>query len=113
MRIDFYKLGMEIINDTSRIPEDDMRKFKAHFGVSPIVLSQCWKLLLPEIVADYKAQPKHLLWACMFMKLYPTESVLSSRLNCTEKSLRKWIWIIIRAIGDNLPFVVSELYSNK
>ena len=45
-------------------------------------------------------KPKHLLWVLIFLKTYTTESSLAVAIGVDEKTLQKWIFIIIYAISD-------------
>jgi len=48
-----------------------------------------------------------LLWASHFLKTYGTESTLASQIGVDEKTFRKWTWILVYAIADLAPEVVS------
>jgi hypothetical protein len=118
----FFKLGMAMIKkhkplETYKENTEQERVFKQNFGVSALVLTQCWKLLIkhsderliqPPKPQQKKLAPKHLLWACFFLKTYNKESVNSSMAETSEKTFRHWAWTVIRLISDLEPYVVSE-----
>ena len=56
-------------------------------------------------------KPKHLLWALIFLKTYNAESSLAVAIGVDEKTLRKWIFIIIYAISDLEDDCVGSLCS--
>ena len=47
-----------------------------------------------------KAEPKHLLWALLFCKVYGSESVHHNLTGADEKTLRKWIFIFLGLISE-------------
>jgi hypothetical protein len=114
----FFKLGMAMIKrhkklETYKETTEQERVFKLCFGVSALVLTQCWNLLIkhsderliqPPKPQQKKLAPKHLLWACFFLKT----SVNSSMAETSEKTFRHWAWTVIRLISDLEPYVVSE-----
>ena len=51
-------------------------------------------------VGQDASKPKHLLWVLIFLKTYTTESSLTVAIEVDEKTLQKWILIIIYAISD-------------
>jgi len=105
----FYDLGMRLINrhPTYRSESGD-RAFRSFFGVSPSIVVRCWDLLKPTILDLRGVQPVHLLWACMFLKVYGPECTLSAIAKASEKTYRKWVWNIIYAFSNLEPIVVSE-----
>ena len=89
------KLGSEI---ATKQPEGsiDGRTFIAFYGTSPEVLSECWDRI--HKMLD-KGKPKHLLWACMFMKLYLPEDVMCVLLSTSKPTFRKWAWKVIESLA--------------
>jgi hypothetical protein len=77
-----------------------MRHFKAAFGVSPFMCSVMWNYMDDQENLPHRAQPKHLLWTLLFLKLYNSENVLCSLCECDEKTFRKWVWLMLPAIGS-------------
>ena len=58
------------------------------------------KKRIRSMLVEDACKPKHLLWAVIFLKTYTTESSLAVAIGVDEKTLRKWIFIIINAISD-------------
>lgn len=83
-------------------------RFRAMFGTHPAMCVSLWHMLSPETTMPKGARPIHLLWALMMLKLYCSESVLSSIAGgVTEKTFRKWAWIFIDGIAKLESRVVS------
>ena len=76
-------------------PLTRFRRFKAHFRISPLVLSRAWDLMDVENDGPIGGQRKHLLWALLFLKTYMTESVLAKMVGVDEKTYRKWVWMML------------------
>ena len=74
------------------------RRFRSLFGISPLVCVHLWTLLYPQI--SKRTEPRHLLWALLFLKSYANEVVLSAMTGADEKTQRHWIWTITRAIAS-------------
>eukprot|EP00977_Amphora_coffeiformis_P007617 scaffold1684_cov214-Amphora_coffeaeformis.AAC.1 len=73
--------------------------FRSHFGCSPDVCSILWQKIDERMQPRPRGMmPKHLLWALLFLKTYQKEDVLAGRAGTTQKTLRKWVWIIIDGI---------------
>jgi hypothetical protein len=80
------------------------RDFRSLFGISANVCSVVWNL------CDFPSgtEPKHLLWAFLFLKVYSTEAVLITIVGGpTRKTFRKWVWIVIEEVAAKAPSVVS------
>ena len=45
-------------------------------------------------------KPEYLLNALFFLKVYASEEVNATVAHMDEKTLRKWNWIVIKAISD-------------
>ena len=78
------------------------RKFLALFGVRPPVCAVIWTRL--EVKRMGKAEPIHLLWALLLLKVYASEEVLTVITKVDRKTFRKWAWVLIDAIST-LPMV--------
>ena len=71
------------------------REFRSLFGVRPDVCSDLWKRCdLPP-----KTEPKHLLWALVFLKVYCSEGVACVIVGTSRKTYREWVWPILGAIA--------------
>jgi hypothetical protein len=62
------------------------------------VCNELWTMLVEQGLPK-QASPIHMLWALCFMKQYAAESVLASMCDCDEKTLRKWVWIMVEQIA--------------
>lgn len=106
----FRALGAEIFSRTPGLHDnvEFNRKYIGLFGVSPLIASMAWdeiRTMLPE-----KCVPRHLLWGCLFLKVYGTETVHSSIVGTDPKTFRKWSWLIVKALA-NLK-IVRLMYLN-
>jgi hypothetical protein len=102
----FLKLGLEILGRSGLLsPFSTQVRYRAVFGTSPLVISTAWNMIQDGGDVDSAARPYHLLWACLFLKLYNSESV-----NCVivtrdkkkpvhEETFRKWSWYFVRRIA--------------
>jgi hypothetical protein len=107
---EFLELGEKMIYHRPRLGQHARRgRYRAHFGVDPWLVSYLWHLIM-----TYAPQPfppglksKHLLWGLLFLKLYNSEPVNCLVADCDEKTFRKWVWIILEALADLEPYVVS------
>jgi hypothetical protein len=112
---EFKKLGAELMN---RDPGgSDGRVFQErwtqHFLAEPVVVADVWQRLAVDIEADPDApddriaEPVHLLWALMLLKMYSTEAVLSGLCGVDEDTFRKWAWYMIEKVSYLEHEVVS------
>jgi hypothetical protein len=76
-------------------PLDD-RVIKAFYGTNAAVMSDLWE----RCRRPCKTEPKHLLWALMYMKLYCPEDVMAILCSTSKNTLSKWVWLWIEAIAD-------------
>jgi len=83
-----------------------LRRFRAHFGASPEVVTALWNRLdiLDRVPAG--GGPQHLLWCLLFMKVYSTEEVLASIVGTSEKTFRKWVWLFVYAVSSLAPDLI-------
>ena len=80
-----------------------LKQFASFFGCTPVVASALWNRIdkkKEEIDVPPGFSPSKLLWTLCFLKTYSSETVLSTLCNCTEKTLRKWVWKGIDILGD-------------
>jgi hypothetical protein len=83
-----------------------VREFwSSHFWSSPEEASWIWNRLDEKNHLPVGgAQPKHLLWAFILLKIYAP----SQKVHCTlaggpdEKTFVKWSWLLVRAMVDSL-----------
>jgi len=76
----------------------ERRRFRAIFGVSPLVCSIVWNKLDGSVCR--RARPKHLLWALLFLKVYASEHNNRVLVNADEKSFRKWAWRFVKYVAN-------------
>ena len=82
------------------------RRFKSMFGTTPIVTAIAWEKCSPHVPG---ADPKHLLWAMLFLKQYASEEVHSAMADCDEKTFRKWCWHYVGRL-QNISVVMFEQF---
>jgi hypothetical protein len=94
----FVAIAMQMMKTSPEV-----RDFVARYGVTPQVVNDIWH------AGDFagEVQPKHLLWACLLLRVYATESVLAGMVGVTRKSFRKWAWKCIHKVSDLFPEIVS------
>ena len=100
----FEVLGDLIIGEKNGLHKWD--HYKAHFGVMPGVVSIVWKMLASRQDTP-KLKPKHLMWALLWLKVYPSERVIETLLNADRGSIRSWVPFTIKAIASLKKQVVS------
>jgi hypothetical protein len=83
-----------------RSVERETRRFKAFFGIKAERASEVWSLLLGHNLMPPKAEPEHLLWALLFLKLYCIEEVLVTLLGRDDGTIRKWVWLMVEAMHN-------------
>ena len=99
----FLKLGMCLFSEAAQSDRSYVTQnqhFKVICGVHPTVCMIVWGELKWSMLVKDACKPKHLLWALIFLKTYATESSLVVAIGVDEKTLQKWIFIIIYAISD-------------
>ena len=84
----FHALGHQLVAAKENCPFE-LREFVSFYGASPEILAECWGCI----------KDKHLLWACMFMKLYLPEDVASILLGASKPTVRKWVWLVIEQLA--------------
>ena len=81
-------------------------------SVQILIVEKMWELLDRESLLPDGCDPKHLLWALHFMKVYPKQSTGCSAVGASAgavnpKTHRKWIWAFIEAFAELIDEVVS------
>jgi len=113
----WYELGMRLLKKPklqfNRATPTSLRVYQEHFGCSPLVHDKCWRMLSPNLVELYPdVDPVHLLWACLFLRVYSKEAIHASLVGCTQKTFRKWVWNVIYALSDIECEVVSLIVAS-
>ena len=115
---DFMILARDIQNrGDCRMGTNQMeaRHFREFFGTSVVVVEKVWTLLERDSLLPEKCDPKHLLWALHFMKVYPKQSSGCSSVGASDgavdpKTHKKWVWAFIEAIAELVDVVVSQMW---
>lgn len=102
--IEFFHKGMEYAGRKGgNLNQTNCKRFKSFFGFTAGGCAAVWNELIPFLTEyDQKVQFFHLLWACMFVKIYDPISVLSGIVKADEKTFSKWVWILLRTISLNV-----------
>lgn len=105
---DYRHAGQEEASVRSRL-----ENFSQMYGICPCITTEIWNNVAEDpntddILGSSKPEPKHLLWALFFLRHYPTENVAATVFRTTEKTFRKWIWLLIPLIAG-MQGVVSSL----
>jgi hypothetical protein len=98
-----YSMGLSYAGfDRSRQGNQaDMRRFRAHFGVSPEAI----EALIADIErGGKKVTPKNLFMAICWLKLYETEEVMAGRWDHDEKTCR----LIVREYVKEIKKLKSQ-----
>ena len=95
---DFIRTSNNFSGFKTRSLNFDYRKFRGLFSVSPKVCSDVWEKVYLNI--DSGAEPKHLLWGFLFLKVYSTEHVHCSIVGTSPKTFRKWSWYFVHVVSD-------------
>lgn len=94
----FLKLSRRITNHYSSNSDGvGRRRFLSIFGVTPSDCTLIWNHIEKNVPDG--ASPTHLFWALFFLKNYCVEEINRVVLGADEKTLRKWIWIMVDAIA--------------
>ena len=82
-----------MILDGRRLSEgEETKRFRAHFGLSFLVMSELWSLLNPYEQISKRAQAKHLLWTLVYLKVYQTEGIHCTIVKCkTRETFCNWV----------------------
>ncbi len=93
---DIQNRGSQCIR--TKVVED--RLFKEYFGVSMTIVLAVWNLLNEHNIIPEKGEIKHLLWALVFLKVYPKQGPVCSLVGGTKgsidpKTFWKWVWKFI------------------
>jgi hypothetical protein len=108
---DFEPLGGEIMGrSTGRSASVFEARWINFFGVICVVVADVWNHLIAKNEPELKsAAPVHLLWALLFLKQYPTESVFCKLVGVQDEgTVRYWSQLIVRHVGYLVPDVVRS-----
>jgi hypothetical protein len=86
--------------------QKERRQFQSLFGCSPEIVAEIWYRIAPrggEMSLRKGAEPCHLLWALLFMKVYANEDALCSMVGGVDKkTFCFWTRYFIRIIATRL-----------
>ena len=80
--------------------KDQIESFRAHHGCTPKICSMIWNRLVAKKLLPKGFKAVHLLWTLAYLKLYCTQKVLASMVDCDDKTLRKWVNKGIHCLAD-------------
>ena len=91
----------------------NIKRFKEHYGISPLTCHQIWESLRNSIDDSIKLHPKakpiHLLLAIVHLWSYPTEANLASQFGMASKNTcRKWRRLYVEKLASLFPSLVSR-----
>ena len=76
-----------------------VRRFKEMYGCHPKTAVLLWSDLR-DVLKDKKTRIEHMFWALCFLKKYPTDGDMQSRLSKDPTTVRKWIWTIVFGLQE-------------
>jgi hypothetical protein len=89
------------------------REMISFFGCPPMVMAKVWELMDIHETINPKVKDRHLLWALHFLKEYPglrpmcaTVQMPDEQAKPDEKTVMKWLWIVIEAIANLKEHVI-------
>jgi hypothetical protein len=86
-----------------------MIKFQRNFGCPPDVCRETWNMIQIKF-PNSPVKPKHLLWALYFLCKYPTQEDMLYMFDVkSEKTLCKWLIMLVEMISSLKPQVVSKI----
>ena len=95
----FEKLATEIfgrpLGNSSTVLS---RRYRGLFGVTPHITNLLWSYVRNKLPRN--THERHLLWALLFLKCYPTDTVLSALCCADESTVRYWIWTVLESIAN-------------
>lgn len=89
-----------------------LRRFKAHYGSNPIVISELFEALQTTDIEEARIEVKankdvdNFLLSIYYLKVYPVEERMAGAFGKHEDTVRKWIWYYIERIQALLPEVI-------
>ena len=75
-----------------------VRRFREMYGCHPTVVREVWYDLKKHVPENTKLT--YLFWALFFLRKYPTDGDLATRVNKDPTTVRKWVWTIIFGLQD-------------
>ena len=111
----FLQLGTLLKRKRLSSRKNNLRRFKAWYGIDWNVMSGVWSLLhssgwIEKKIKKRKPNPIHLLWALSFLKAYLKEEEHAADVEKEPKNFRKWAWLYYEGIGSLVSWIVSHFY---
>jgi len=108
---DFDELGCKMMGFNKKGKKARKRRFMAHFGLDPRMVSIVWQHLAASGWLHFAgvrgAKPEHFLWCLHWFKCYDTEEICAACFGCDEKMFQKWVWFYAEGIANLSSSVVS------
>ncbi|KAI2504968.1 hypothetical protein MHU86_9497 [Fragilaria crotonensis] len=103
LRIGLFLVGFDLARQQAVDSNTNVRRFKSHFGSSPVVCAVLWEDLITTDIQEARVVPApgaldKFLMCLYFLKTYATEEKLSAFSKLNEKTARKWIWFFASKI---------------
>ena len=95
----FLTLGNNINKNPKGTTPVEVRRFGDFFSTIPEIFSQLWNAPLGLGGVVRGGKPAHILWACLFLKMYTMNDVLSALIGADPNTFRKWTWLFIEAMS--------------
>ena len=75
------------------------RRFIANYGSKPVVYAMIWEDMLTVDDAKARIDPtkmslNYFLLGIYFLRVYPTEEIAAGRFTLSERTVRKWCWVV-------------------
>lgn len=74
------------------------RRFKEMYGCHPKIVRQVWLDIREKTPKGTKLD--HVFWALFFLKKYPTDGEMASKLGKDPTTIRKWVWTVIFGLQE-------------
>ncbi len=90
-------------------------QFRSFFSARNEIVLKVWSMLGEGGLCPKNSEPKHLLWALYFLKVYPREGPGCSTVGepkgaINPKTMRKWVWLFLECFAELADNVVSYLF---
>lgn len=102
---DFIEAGIVMTRHASSSGIIRERRFRQMFGITPFICSMIWEDLRVQQLHLNNAKPVYMLCALLLLRLYETDDVNRAISGIDEKTFRKWAWIYISLIAENILVV--------
>ena len=101
-------VAAEFINASSDVyTAQEKRAFNECFGCVEDVCVALWMLLVANKTDDDTFECRHMMWALMYLKQYPTKSNLARQVGSCRNTTRKWVYYMVERIAALDSLVVS------